>query len=74
MSLSDTAEYWQDVKKYRENKKVFIHIKNIDCGHYHVIESKNLEDIDCYACKKIIENDPILKEKLEKTRNYKKKK
>lgn len=65
MSLSDTSEYWQDVKK-RIDKHVFTHIKNKDCGHFHVVESNELKDIDCYACKKIIENDAELKSQLEK--------
>ena len=65
MALPDTAEYWWDVKKSL-NKRVFVHIPGKACGHHHVIESKELNDIDCYACLKIIENDPELKLRLEK--------
>tara|TARA_R110000868_G_scaffold14426_4_gene67188 strand:+ start:14156 stop:14533 length:378 start_codon:yes stop_codon:yes gene_type:complete len=67
MSLPDTAEYWQDVKKhFNTNKHVFTHIKGKDCGHFHVMESKELDEIDCHACKKIIESEPELKLYLEK--------
>jgi len=64
MSLPDTAEYWWDVKKHFE-KKVFTHAPGLMCGHFHVTESKELQDIDCYACKKLIEQDVELKTKLE---------
>jgi ribosomal protein S27E len=78
MSLPDTAEYWWGVKAYRP-KHTFVHIKGKPCGHFHVIESKELNDIDCYACKKIIESDEKLKSYLEKNnglrlRNHRKKK
>lgn len=63
MSLPDTAEYWWDVKKHI-NKHVFTHIKNQDCGHFHVIESNELDEIDCHACKKIIETNQELKLQL----------
>ena len=65
MSLPDTAEYWQDVKR-GSNKHIFTHIKGKDCGHFHVAESKELDEIDCHSCKKIIESDKELKSKLEK--------
>jgi len=66
MALSDTAEYWQDVKAFKGwfPKHKFIHIKGVKCGHYHVIESNELDEIDCKACKKIIESDEELKQKL----------
>lgn len=78
MSLPDTAEYWWDVKKHFD-KHVFTHIKGKDCGHFHVIESDELDEIDCHACKKIIENDKELKLRLEKNNgkrynNHRKKK
>lgn len=65
MSLPDAAEYWQDVKK-QNNKHVFTHIKGKECGHFHVTESNELNEIDCYACKKIIESDNKLKLELER--------
>jgi len=64
MALADTAEYWQDVKD-RPIKHIFTHVKGKDCGHYHVIESDELDLIDCFACKKIIESDNDLKTQLE---------
>ena len=63
MALTDTKEYWDDVKS-SFNKRIFTHIKGIDCGHYHVAHSDELQDIDCFACKKIIDNDDALKQKL----------
>ena len=66
MSLSDTAEYWWDVKKHLTKKRhSFIHIKGYDCGHFHVVETKNLIQVDCYACLKHIENTPQLKERID---------
>lgn len=64
MSLSDTAEYWNDVKK-QTHKRVFTHSKGLDCGHHHICESDELQEINCYACKKIIDLDADLKNKLE---------
>lgn len=64
MALSDTAEYWQDVKS-RRNKHIFTHIKGVECGHFHAAHSNELNDIDCYACKKLIEADEALKKRLE---------
>jgi ribosomal protein S27E len=78
MSLPDTAEYWWDVKK-QINKHVFTHIKNQDCGHFHVTESDELSEIDCHACKRILESNQELKLQLEKNNgkrynNHRKKK
>ena len=56
MSLSDTAEYWNDVKANRgySGKNFFLHAKGCQCGHFHVMETRYLNEIDCYACLKII--------------------
>ena len=64
MSLPDTAEYWWDVKKPRDTK-VFIHAPGLECGHKHHVESKELREIDCYACKELLEKDLELKARLE---------
>lgn len=57
MSLPDTAEYWWDVKKRTTSfKKVFTHLPNVDCGHFHVHEAKHLDEVDCYACLKMLKN------------------
>ena len=73
MSLTDTAEYWIDVKR-PSTKRVFIHIKGVDCGHYHVAESNELHDIDCFTCKKIIKSDLELKNNLEQNNGKRRKK
>lgn len=59
--MSDTAEYWWDIKNAWMKKKykhVFTHKKGMECGHHHVMESKKLKHIDCHAC------IAILKEQL----------
>ena len=45
-------------------KKVFIHLKDFNCGHYHVQASVQFSHIDCYACLKHIEDNAELKNKL----------
>ena len=67
MCLSDTAEYWWDVKK-RTNKKLFTHLKGFDYGHFHVHETNKLIQVDCYTCLKRIENTPELKKRLEQSK------
>lgn len=66
MSLSDTAEYWQDVKGdgVYIHKHKFTHVKGLDCGHFHLMESDELDSIDCFACKKLIEADSEMKARL----------
>lgn len=55
MSLSDTAEYWQDVKSYRGYfPNGFRHAKGLNCGHNHNVETEYFKDVDCHSCKKII--------------------
>lgn len=55
MSLSDTAEYWNDVKSsFGRFKPIYTHAKNCQCGHYHVAETKMYREVDCNACKKVI--------------------
>lgn len=61
MSLSDTAEYLQDVKakSSRIPQVTFVHIANANCGHYkphtgNTKTSKYIGDINCYACKAIL--------------------
>ena len=49
--MTDTAEYWNDVKGGFSSKHIFTHAKGFDCGHFHVHESSMLNQIDCYACK-----------------------
>jgi len=58
MALSDTAEYWQDVKRYHRNYPYmgpnFYHIPNANCGHRHLYLAEKLGDVNCYACLKLI--------------------
>ena len=56
MSLTDTAEYWWDVKTHRTyTGREFYHIPNADCGHRHFHEAKRIGDVNCFACLKLIE-------------------
>lgn len=56
MSLSDTAEYWNDVKKYRGWYGVtgFWHAKGCKCGHFHKNETRYISEVDCKACLKVL--------------------
>ena len=68
MALSDTAEYWFDVKSRRAyNGPKFIHLKGMECGHYHVAESNKLIDVDCHVCVRKINETPELKQRLEQS-------
>jgi len=53
VSLPDGAEYWWR-EPQTHSKRVFVHARGLECGHFHVVESKYTDDIDCHACKKII--------------------
>lgn len=63
MSMSDTAEYWEDVKRnYPYTGTQFTHIPNSPCGHINVYSgntntSEYLNDINCYACLKLIKQN-----------------
>jgi len=65
MALSDTAEYWQDIKShYPYMGREFYHIPMADCGHRHLHEAKRIGDVNCFSCLKLIEEgfDPKLPE------------
>jgi hypothetical protein len=75
MSLPDTAEYWWDVKSRRPyTGREFCHIPNSPCGHIRTQTgntdvSEYLNDINCFACLKLLkENGNIynLKEGISK--------
>lgn len=53
MALSDTAEYWHDIKKNYCGPNYF-HIPNYNCGHRHLFEAKKLGDVNCKSCLKAI--------------------
>lgn len=63
MSMTDTAEYWWDVKSRKPyNGKTFYHIPNSPCGHINkqsgnTLTSAFLNDINCYACLKLIKDN-----------------
>jgi hypothetical protein len=64
MCLSDTAEYWwKDPKPLKLPK--FVHLKNLNCGHYHVATTNKLINVDCHACISKIKNTPELNKRLE---------
>lgn len=65
MTMSDTAEYWWDVKKRVSRTPAFTHIKGYNCGHFHVHETKNIKHVDCHACIKMIKSNPELSSKLD---------
>lgn len=64
MSLSDTAEYWWDVKGYNRkpyNGKTFRHIPNSTCGHIkpqtgNTSITPYIGDINCFACIELLKN------------------
>jgi hypothetical protein len=56
MSLSDTAEYWWDVKSnYPYTGTEFYCIEGVECGYRHHNYSKYLREINCKGCKKVLE-------------------
>lgn len=63
MCLSDTAEYWFDVKnRMPYNGRHFTHIPNSTCGHIkretgNTDVSEYINDINCFACLKLIEQN-----------------
>lgn len=56
MSLPDSAEYWQDVKKKKlpYNGPDYYHIPNAECGRKHWHEAKAIGDVNCTDCLKLI--------------------
>ena len=62
MSLPDSAQYWDDIKKRSPYMgEIFFHIGEM-CSHYkpetgNILTSKYLNDINCYACKKLIKEN-----------------
>lgn len=63
MCLSDTAEYWWDVKNRTPYQgRQFIHIPNSTCGHIRIetsntVTSEYLNDINCFACLELIKQN-----------------
>lgn len=64
MCMSDEAEFWFSYNYPREGYmgRHFIHIKDSECGHFNkntgnVDSSEYLNDINCFACLKLIEQN-----------------
>lgn len=57
MSLPDTAEYWQDVKRPRMPYigPDYYHVPGAECGRKHWYEAKAIGDVNCKDCLKLIE-------------------
>ncbi|TDX83946.1 topoisomerase DNA-binding C4 zinc finger domain-containing protein [Epilithonimonas xixisoli] len=53
MSLPDGAEYWQKNSFHLPN--TFRHAKGVECVHNHNTETEYINDVECRACLKIIE-------------------
>jgi hypothetical protein len=64
MALTDTAEYWNDLKEQRNRIHFsFTHLKRKDCGYYHKYETEKVGDVDCYACIKLFTDEERVKYK-----------
>jgi hypothetical protein len=62
MALSDTAEYWWWGPKMPYMGKQYIHIPNSTCGHIkpetgNTDVSEYLNDVNCFACLKLLEQN-----------------
>ena len=62
MALSDTAEYWWNEPRMPYMGKQFVHIPNSTCGHINPNTgntdiSEYLNDVNCYACLKLLEQN-----------------
>lgn len=66
MCLSDTAEYWQDVKSHKHyTGRHFYHHPTYTCSHYNnvtlnIARTPYIKDINCFECKKQIEQGNVL--------------
>lgn len=63
MALTDTAEYWNDIKNnYPYRGRQFTHAKGYNCSHINVGSgnirtSEWLNDVNCFECLKAIEEN-----------------
>ncbi len=55
MSLSDTAEYWWDVKRPYMGPEYY-HIPGFECGRKHWNEAKYIHQVNCTECKEAIKS------------------
>lgn len=60
MCMSDTAEYWWDIKSnYPYAGPNYWHIPDAVCGHRHLFEAQKLGDVNCINCLKLIKEGYI---------------
>lgn len=57
-----TADRWA-YEEYKRTKHKFTHLRDEDCGHFHVFDTIDWTIVDCHACKKLLTDD--LKKKYE---------
>lgn len=63
MCMSDTAEYWWGIRNKMPYCGIdFTHIPNSNCGHIkpytgNTMTSEYINDINCFACLKLIEEN-----------------
>lgn len=49
-----------DFFRSKKGKIVFNHFKGLNCGHYHVSETKDKKSVDCYACLKLMQEKNLI--------------
>jgi len=55
--MSDTAEYWFDIKnRHVYTGPDYYHIPDFDCGHKHWFEAKFIDEVNCNSCKKALQD------------------
>jgi hypothetical protein len=58
--MTDTAEYWNDIKSGSRNRISYAHKAGIDCGHFHSQEFKKWKSVSCPACLRLKPKQEIL--------------
>jgi hypothetical protein len=57
MSLPDTAEYWDDIKRSSGyTGPTYYHIPGYECGRKHWYEAKYIDQVNCTECKLALRN------------------
>lgn len=55
MSMSDTAEYWNDIKRPYTGPDYY-HIPGAECGHRHLYEAKYIDQVNCKGCLQLLKD------------------
>lgn len=64
--MTDTAEYWNDVKRhFRGLRPTYVCLKNLVCAYETKYETKKITNVTCRSCKEIIGKTPLLAKRLE---------